>query len=107
MRNLPDSSCWMVQGPVEVNHSPILGGRLESEVRAGARGLEVLTSDEEALAQEQCECAGHGVYTTAENRQVPANRYCSPLLACLLRDLAHNESNKHLGRSAQSQASHG
>lgn len=44
-------------------------GRLESEVRARARGLEVLTNGEEALAKEKCECAGSGMHVTAENRQ--------------------------------------
>lgn len=46
-------------------------GRLGSEVRARARGLEVPTNGEEALAKEkcECECAGPGMHVTAENRQ--------------------------------------
>lgn len=38
-------------------------------MRARARGLEVLTNGEEALAKEKCEYAGPGMHVTTENRQ--------------------------------------
>lgn len=46
-----------VQAPIEMNH-PLtnFGRRLESEVRARARGLEVLANGAAALAKEECEC---------------------------------------------------
>lgn len=60
----------MAQAPIEVKH-PLgsFGRRLESEVRARARELEVLANGEEALAREKCERAGPGVHMTAEDRQ--------------------------------------
>ena len=59
MRNLPDSSCWMVRAPVGVNSQLAdFVGRLESKVRDGAKVLEVLANGEEALAKEKCTRSG-------------------------------------------------